>query len=260
MGEWLSQRFSQQFVIGNRPGAATNIATEFVARSAPDGYTLLAVISSNTINATLYKNVRFDFVRDNVPIGLVGNGRFVMVVTPSLPGKTIPEFIAYAKANPGKVNMSSQGTGTTSHVCGELLKMMTGIDFVHVPYRGPLMPDLLAGQVQLYFSPTSQALPYVKDGRLRALGVTSAKRSAALPDVPAIAEFVPGYAASAWVGVGAPKGTPAEIIRQLNTEIGAVLADPKAQSRLLALGFQPHAMRPAEFKTFIAQRSINGKK
>lgn len=253
LGEWLSEKLGQQFVVDDRPGAATNVATKFVAHSSPDGYTLLALISTNAINATLYENLNFDFVRDIVPIGLVGTNPFVMVVTPSIPAKTVPEFIAYTKANPGKIYMASQGTGSTPHVCGELLKMMTGIDFVHVPYRDALMPDLLAGRVHFYFSPTPQAVPYIKDGRLRALGVTSAKRSAALPDVPTIAEYVSGYEALGWFGIGAPRGTPGDIVMRLNTEMRTVAAtDPNANARLLSLGIEPHAMTPAEFKTFIA--------
>jgi tripartite-type tricarboxylate transporter receptor subunit TctC len=221
--EWLSERLGQQFIVDNRSGAASNIATAFVAGAAPDGYTLFVPVSTNAVNATLYKNLSFNFVRDIAPIACIGSIPFVMVVTPSLPAKTLTEFIAYAKANPGKVYMATQGIGTTPHVCGELLRMMTGIEFVHVPYRGPLMPDLLAGQVHFYFSPMPQAIGYVKDGRLRALAVTSAARSETLPDVPAIGEFVPGYDASGWFGIGAPRATPYEIVEKLNNEIGAGL-------------------------------------
>jgi tripartite-type tricarboxylate transporter receptor subunit TctC len=251
LGDWLSERLGQQFVIDNRSGAASNIATEFVAASAPDGYTLFIPVSTNAINATLYKNQNFDFVRDLAPVASIGRATFVLAVTPSLPVKTLPEFIAYGKANPGRLYMGSQGIGTTPHVCGELLRMMTGIEFVHVPYRGSLIPDLLAGQVQFYFSPIPQAVSYIGDGRLRALGVTGAKRSTALPDVPAIGEFVPGYEANGWFGIEAPRGTPAEIVSKLNNEIGAGLEDSKLKARLVALGVEPRAMTPAEFKDFI---------
>jgi tripartite-type tricarboxylate transporter receptor subunit TctC len=251
LGDWLSERLGQQFVIDNRSGAASNIATEFVAASAPDGYTLFIPVSTNAINATLYKNQNFDFVRDLAPVASIGRATFVLAVTPSLPVKTLPEFIAYGKANPGRLYMGSQGIGTTPHVCGELLRMMTGIEFVHVPYRGSLIPDLLAGQVQFYFSPIPQAVGYIGDGRLRALGVTGAKRSTALPDVPAIGEFVPGYEANGWFGIEAPRGTPAEIVGKLNNEIGAGLEDSKFKARLLALGVEPRAMTAPEFKDFI---------
>ncbi len=250
--EPLSQRLDQRFIVDDRPGAANNIATETVATAAADGYTLLVAVSTNAINATLYKNLNFDFVRNIVPVGRIGTNPFVLVVTPSLPVKTLPEFIAYAKANPGKLYMASQGVGTTPHVCGELLKMMTGINVVHVPYRDALMPDLLAGRVQFYFSPTPQAISYVRDGRLRALGVTSATRSAALPDIPAIAEFVPGYEAIGWLGIGAPKGTSTEIIERLNTALVALITDPNVKARLLDLGVESKPMTPAEFKKFIA--------
>jgi tripartite-type tricarboxylate transporter receptor subunit TctC len=252
MGEWLSERLGQQFIVDDRPGAASNIATEFVAAAAPDGYTLFIPVSTNAVNATLYKNLNYDFVRDIAPVATIGSIPFVMVSTPSLPVKTLSEFIAYAKANPGRVYMGSQGIGTTPHVCGELLKMMTGIEFVHVPYRAPLMPDLLAGQVHFYFSPIPQAVAYVRDGRLRGLGVTSAKRSDALPDVPAIGEFVPGYEANGWFGIGAPKRTPAEIIGKLNEAIGAGLIDSKLQPKFVTLGVEPRAMTPAQFGEFIA--------
>jgi tripartite-type tricarboxylate transporter receptor subunit TctC len=250
--EWLSERLGQQFIVDNRSGAASNIATAFVAGAAPDGYTLFVPVSTNAVNATLYKNLSFDFVRDIAPVASIGSIPFVMAVTPSLPVKTLTEFIAFTKANPGKVYMATQGIGTTPHVCGELLRMMTGIEFVHVPYRGPLMPDLLAGQVHFYFSPMPQAIGYVKDGRLRALAVTSAARAEALPDVPAIGEFVPGYEASGWFGIGAPRATTAEIVETLNKEIGAGLLDAKFKPRLSALGVEPRVMTPAEFKDFIA--------
>jgi len=250
--EPLSQRLGQRFIVDDRPGAASNIGTETVVTAAPDGYTLLLAVSTNAINATLYRNLNFDFVRDIVPIGRIGANPFVLVVPPSLPVKTLVEFIAYAKANTGKLYMASQGIGTTPHVCGELLKMMTGINFVHVPYKDALMPDLLAGRVQFYFSPTPQAVGYVRDGRLRALGVTSATRSPALPDIPAIAEIVPGYEANGWLGIGAPKGTLTEIIERLNTEIVALTSDPNVKARLLDLGLESMPMTPAEFGKFIA--------
>ena len=250
--EPLSQRLGQRFIVDDRPGAASNIGTETVVTAAPDGYTLLLAVSTNAINATLYRNLNFDFVRDIVPIGRIGANPFVLVVPPSLPVKTLVEFIAYAKANTGKLYMASQGIGTTPHVCGELLKMMTGINFVHVPYKDALMPDLLAGRVQFYFSPTPQAVGYVRDGRLRALGVTSATRSPALPDIPAIAEIVPGYEAIGWLGIGAPKGTSTEIIERLNTEIVALTSDPNVKARLLDLGLESMPMTPAEFGKFIA--------
>jgi len=252
VSEPLSQRLGQRFIVDDRPGAASNIATETVATASPDGYTLLLAVATNAINTTLYKNLRFDFVRDIVPIGMIGTAPFVLVVPPSLPAKTLVEFIAYAKANPGKIYMATQGIGTPPHVAGELLRMMTGISFVHVPNKTALMPDLLAGRVQFYFSPTPLAVGYIRDGRLRALGVTSATRSAALPDVPAIAEFLPGYEVDGWLGIGAPKGTSTEIVERLNTEIIAIVADAKVKARLLDLGVGSKPMSSAEFEKFIA--------
>jgi tripartite-type tricarboxylate transporter receptor subunit TctC len=251
VGQWLSERLGQQFIVENRPGASSNVATEFVAKAAPDGYTLLMAVSSNAVNAVIYTNLNFDFARDITPVAYFAGNPFVMVVTPSLPAKSFPEFIAYAKANPGKINMASQGVGTTPHVCGEMLKLMTGIEFTHVPYRGPLMPDLLAGQVHFYFSPMPQPIEYVRDGRLRALGVTTATRSDVLPDIPAIGEFVPGYEASGWLGLGTPKGTPAEIIDKLNHVVNAIVADPGIKTHLASLGERPMPMTPAEFGKFI---------
>jgi tripartite-type tricarboxylate transporter receptor subunit TctC len=252
VGQWLSERLGQQFIIDNRPGAASNIGTETVAKARPDGYTLLIAVSTNAVNASIYTNLNFNFVRDLTPVAGVGRTPFVMAFTPSFPAKTFPEFIAYAKANPGKINMASQGIGTTPHVCGELLEMMTGIDLIHVPYRGNLMPDLLAGQVQFYFSPMAAAIEYVRDGRLRALAVTTAARSEALPDIPTVGEFVPGYEASGWYGICAPTDTPAAIIDKLSPEIIAGVADPNLKARLLALGVEPRAMTPAEFGKFIS--------
>jgi tripartite-type tricarboxylate transporter receptor subunit TctC len=251
--ESLAQRLGQQFIVDDRPGAAGNIGTEMVAKAVPDGYTLLLAVSTNAVNATLYKNLNFDFVRDIVPVGMIGTNPFVLVVTPSLPFKTLPEFIAYAKINPGKLYMASQGIGTTPHACGELFRMMTGINFVHVPYKDALMPDLLAGRVQFYFSPTPQAVAYVRDGRLRALGVTSATRSPALPDIPAIAEIVPDYEANGWSGITGPKGMSTEIIERLNKKIIALIADPGVKTRLLALGVESKPMTSSEFGEFIAE-------
>ena len=255
MGQWLSERLGQQFVIDNRPGAASNIGTEIVAKATPDGYTLLLAVSTNAINSTLYKNLNFSFMHDLVPVGFIGGTPFMMVVTPSFPAKTVPEFIAYAKANPGKVNMASQGVGTSPHVAGEMLKMMTGIDLVHVPYRSNLVPDLLAGQVQVYFSPMPQVIEYIRDGRLRALAVTTATRSDALPDLPTLAEFVPGYEVSGWYGICAPTGTPSEIIEKLSKEIASGDADPNLKARLLTIGVVPKAMTPVEFGKFISDET-----
>jgi tripartite-type tricarboxylate transporter receptor subunit TctC len=252
VGQWLSERLDQQFFVDNRPGAAGNIGTEVVAKAPPDGYTLLIAVSTTAVNAALYTNLNFNFIRDVAPVASIGGTPFVMAATPSLPAKTIPEFIAYAKANPGKVNMASQGIGTTPHVCGELFKMLTGVDFVHVPYRVNLMPDLLAGEVHFYFSPMPQAIEYVRDSRLRALGVTTATRAEALSDVPAIAEFVPGYVAVGWFGICAPAGTPAAVVDKLHAEISAGVADPTLKPRLIALGVEPMVKTPAEFGKFIA--------
>jgi tripartite-type tricarboxylate transporter receptor subunit TctC len=255
IGQWLSERLNQQFVVDNRPGAASNIGTEFVAKAPPDGYTLLLAVSTNAVNATLYTNLNFNFIRDLAPVAGVGRTPFVMVFNLSFPAKTVPEFIAYAKANPGKVNMASQGMGTTPHVCGELFKIMTSVDLVHVPYRGNLMSDLLAGQVHFYFSPMAQAIELIREGRLRALGVTTATRVDALPDVPAIGEFVPGYVASGWYGICAPTGTPAEIIGKLSTGITASIAAPTLKARFLALGVEPTPMAAADFGKFIADET-----
>jgi len=255
LGERLSQRLGQQFVIDDRPGAATNIGTEIVAKAPPDGYTLLIAVSTNAINATLYTNLNFNFIRDLMPVAGIGRTPFVIVVNPAFPAKTIPELIAYAKANPGKIDMASGGVGSGPHVSGELFQMMTGIEFVHVPYRGSYMSDLLGGQVPLTFSPTGQILEYLRDGRLRALGVTTATRSDVLPDVPTIGEFVPGYEASGWYGICAPAGTPAAIIDRLSIAITASVADPDLKARLLTLGVEPRSLTPAEFGKFIADET-----
>jgi tripartite-type tricarboxylate transporter receptor subunit TctC len=251
ISQWWSDHLGQQFIVDNRPGAGSNIGTEMVAKAAPDGYTLLVTVSTNAINATFYQNVNFDFRKDIVPVGFMGATPFVLVVTPSFPAKTVPEFIAYAKANPDKINMASQGVGTSPHVVGELLMMMTGIKLTHVPYRGNVVPDLMSGQVQMYFSPLPQVIEFVRDGRLRALAVTTTARSEALPDVPTLAEFVPGYDASGWYGIGAPTGTPADIIDKLNKEMNAGLADPGLKSKFLAVGVVPNPMTPAQFGKFI---------
>jgi tripartite-type tricarboxylate transporter receptor subunit TctC len=249
----LSERLGQQIVVDNRPGASGSIAIETAAKAPADGYTLLLALSSNVVNAALYTNLGFNVVRDITPVAFVGANPFVLVATPSLPVKTFPEFIAYAKANPGKVNMASQGVGTTPHVCGELLKLMTGITFTHVPYRTALMPDLLAGQVHFYFSPLPQPIEYVKDGRLRGLAITSAARSALLPEVPTVGEFVPGYQAVGWVGVGTPRGTSSDVIDKLNNELNVLVSEPQMQARLLSLGVESKPMNPAEFGKFIGE-------
>jgi tripartite-type tricarboxylate transporter receptor subunit TctC len=257
LGQWLSERLGQQFVIENRAGAATNIATEAVVRAPPDGYTLLLVTPANAISATLYDNLNFNFIRDITPVASFVGAPFVMVVNPSFPAKTVPEFIAYAKANPGRVNMASGGIGTANHVGGELFKMLAGVNLVHVPYRGspPALTDLLGGQVQVYFSPMPAAIEYIKAGKLRALAVTTAERSQALPDVPTVAEFVPGYEASSWYGIGAPAGTPAEIVDKLNKEINAGLADPKIKARLDEMGGTALIGPPAAFGQLIVDET-----
>jgi tripartite-type tricarboxylate transporter receptor subunit TctC len=251
----LSDRLGQQFVVDNRPGAGSNIGTEMVVRAAPDGFTLLLVAPSAAINATIYPNLNFNFIRDVALVGSIGNSAFVMMVNPSVPAKTVPEFIAYAKANPGKINMASAGNGTATHVFGELFKIMAGVDLVHVPYRGSFLPDLLGGQVQVVFGPIAQSVELIRTGKLRALAVTTASRSAALPDIPTIGEFVSGYEASAWYGVGAPKNTPTEIVGRLNTELNAVLADPKIKERFADLGLIAMPMTPAEFGKLIADET-----
>jgi tripartite-type tricarboxylate transporter receptor subunit TctC len=255
MSQWLSERLGQPFVVENRIGAGGNIATEAVVRAAPDGYTLLVCLSANAINATLYKNLNFNFIRDIAPVADLIRVPLVMVVTPSLPAKSVAEFIAYAKANPGTINMASSGNGTPLHVAGELFKMMTGINMVHVPYRGiaPAISDLLSARVQVMFATLPSIVGYVSGGQLRALAVTTATRSPTLPDIPAVAEFVPGFEAVSWVGIGAPKDTPGEIVDKLNKEINGGLADRQIQSRLAELGSVPAPETPAAFGKFIAE-------
>ena len=257
MGQWLSERLGQQFVIDNRPGGGTNIGTEAVVRAPADGYTLLLAGSPAAINATLYDKLNYNFIRDMAPVAGIIRQPFVMAVHPSIPAKTVPEFIAYAKANPGRINKASAGTGAGSHVTGELFKMMAGVDMVHVPYRGagPALTDLIAGQVQVYFATTVASIEYIRAGRLRALAVTTATRSDALPGIPTVDEFVPGYEASSWYGVGAPKATPADIVEKLNKEINAGLADPKIKARLADLGGDVLALSPADFGRLIADET-----
>jgi tripartite-type tricarboxylate transporter receptor subunit TctC len=257
VGQWLSARLGQQFIIENRPGAGNNLGTEQVVRAAPDGYTILLVNPANAINTTLYDKLSFNFVRDIAPVAGLIRVPNVMEVNPSVPVKTVPEFIAYAKANPGKINLASSGTGTSVHMSGELFKMMTGLAMQHVPYRGsaPMLTDLLGGQVQVTFDNMPSSIEHIRAGRLRALAVTTAMRSEALPDVPLVADFVPGYEASAWFGVGAPKGTPPEIIALLNKEINAAVADPNVRARLVDMGGMMINGTPAEFGKIIAEET-----
>jgi tripartite-type tricarboxylate transporter receptor subunit TctC len=255
IAEWLTQQLGQQVVVENRAGAGTNIAADTVVQAPPDGYTLLWVTQTNAINATLYEKLNFDFMRDIAPVAGVIQVPTVMMVNPNVPAKTVPEFIAYAKANPGKINMSSPGIGSANHVLGELFQMMTGTKLVHVPYKTSQFPDLISGQVQVTFNPLPSSLSFIQSGKLRALAVTSAKRQSVLPDVPAVGEFVPGYEGSAWFGVGAPKKTPKDIVDRLNKEINAGLADEKFRARLVELGGVPMSVTPAEFGKFIASET-----
>jgi tripartite-type tricarboxylate transporter receptor subunit TctC len=255
IAQWLSERLGQQFVVENRPGAGTNVAAETVVQAAPDGYSLVWVTQTNAINGTLYHSLKFNFIQDIQPVAGVIRVPTVMMVNPSVPAKTVPEFIAYAKANPGKINMSSPGIGSANHVLGELFQMMAGVKLVHVPYRSSQFPDLLSGQVQITFNPLPSSLNFIQTGKLRALAVTSATRQAALPNVPTVGEFVPGYEGTAWFGIGAPKNTPKEIVDKLNQEINAGLADPKLKARLEELGGVPMSMTPADFGKFITDET-----
>ena len=257
MGQWLSERLGQPFLIENRPGGGSNIGTETVVRAPPDGYTLLLVGVGAAINATLYDKLNFNFIRDIAPVASISRVPNVMEVNPSFPAKTVPEFITYAKANPSKINMASGGNGTAAHVTGELFKMMTGVNMLHVPYRGsgPALTDLIGGQVQVTFDPLASSIEHIRAGKLRALAVTTAARSEALPDIPTVSDFVPGFEASAWYGVGVPKNTPADIVDKLNKEINASLADPKIKARLADLGGTVLAGSPADFGTLIAEET-----
>jgi tripartite-type tricarboxylate transporter receptor subunit TctC len=257
MGQWLSERLGQPIIVDNRPGAAGNIGTEIGVRAPPDGYTLLMALSVNAINASVYNNLSFNFMRDTAPVASIASTPLIMEVNPSVPAKTVPEFIAYAKANPGKINMASGGKGAPGHVAGELFKMMAGVDMVHVPYRGDalVLPDLISGQVQVYFGVMPASLGYIRAGKLRALAVTSATRQEALPDVPTVGEFLPGFEARGWYGIVVPKATPAEIVGKLNQEINAALADPNMKKRLTDLGVAVFAGSPADFGKFIADET-----
>jgi len=251
LAQRLSDRLGQQFIVENHPGAGTNLAAELVARAAPDGYTLALLTTANAVNATLYGEAKVSVVTDFAPVASIGDSPFVMVVNPSVPARTVAEFIAYAKANPGKINMASAGPGTPPHIFGELFKMMAHVDMLHVPYRGNFYQDLLGGRVQVAFGNIVSSIEYIRGGKLRPLGVTTAKRAEALPDVPAIAETVPGYAASAWYGVGAPKGTPADVVAVLNRQINGILGDAAFAARLAVDGAAPLEMSSEQFARLI---------
>ena len=255
MGEWLSERLGQQFIVENKPGASGNIGTETVAKSPADGYTLLQIVTPHAINSALYSNLSFDFVRDIAPVIHVARLAYVVVVNPSVPAKTIPELIAYAKANPGKINYGSAGQGTPQNISCELFKMMTGVDLLHVPYRGGALAigDLVSGHLQVIFAPVSEAIQQIKAGKLRALAVTTATRLDVLPDVPPMADFVPGYEASGFAGIGVPRNTPTEIIARLNKELNAGLVDPRIKARIVELGGTVVGGSPAEFATTISE-------
>jgi len=252
----LSARLGQQFIVDDRPGAATNLATEMVAHAVPDGYTLLILTSSNTTNASLYRNLKFDVLRDFVAVATTFRSALALEVNPGLPVKTTREFIAYAKANPGKVNYASPGVGTIPHVAAELFRAMTGVDLVHVPYRNAYVPDVIAGQVQAAFTPISTSLDFIAQGKLRALGVTSTERSGVLPDVPALAEVLPGYAAYIWDAIAGPRGMPPDTVATLNREINAVLTDPAIKSRLVALGAEPMVLSVEQSNAFVADETV----
>ena len=262
IGQWLSERLGQPIVVDNRSGASGNIGTEIVVRAPPDGYTLLMALSLNAINAALYDNLPFNFIRDTAPVASIASIPLVMEVNPSVPAKTVPEFIAYAKINPGKINMASSGVGTPLHVAGELFKMMAGVDMVHVPYRGEALalPDLISGQVQLLFGVMPASLGYIRAGKLRALAVTTAKRQEPLPDVPTVGEFLPGFEARGWYGIVVPKATPTEIVEKLNKEINAALVDPNMKKRLTDLGAALFGGSPADFGKFIADETDKWRK
>ncbi len=255
MGEYLTERLGQQFIVENKPGASGNIGTDTVAKAAPDGYTLLQVVTPNAINQALYSNLGFDFIRDIAPVIYLARLAYVVVVNPSLPVATLPELIAYAKANPGKINYGSAGQGTPQNISCELFKMMTGVNLVHVPYKGgaPAVADLIAGHVQVIFAPISESIQQIKSGKLRALAVTPAVRLDVLPDVPTIAEFVPGYEASGFAGIGVPKGTPVDIIDLLNKQFNAALTDPRVKGRIVELGGTPIGGTPAEFGKILTE-------
>jgi len=257
IGQWLSERLHQPFVIENRPGAGGNIAAESVVRAPADGYTLLLATSASAINVTLYLNLSFNFMRDIAPVAGISRDPYVMVVNLSVPANTVPEFIAYAKANPGKINMGSGGIGVPSHVFGELFEIMAGVNMTHVPYRGaaPALIGLIGGQVQVLFNPLLSSIEYIRAGKLRALAVNTATRQEALPDIPTVGDFVPGYEANSWTGIAAPKNTPAEIVDTLNKEINAALADPQMKARLADLSAEPTPMTPVEFGKFIADET-----
>jgi len=257
MGQWLSERLGQSFVVENRPGGGGNLGTEYVVRAAADGYTLLLSSSANVVNTSLYDKLDFDFVRDIAPVASISYEPNIMVVNPSVPAKTVPEFIAYAKANPGTINFASAGIGSSQHMSGEMFKMMAGIDMTHVPFRGtaPALTSLLGGQVQVMFASMPAALPYIRADKLRALGVTIAKRSDVLPDVPSVSEFLPGFDAAVYYGIGAPINTPPEIVDRLNKEINAGLADPQFKARLVELGSMVLPGSPADFGKFIVNET-----
>jgi tripartite-type tricarboxylate transporter receptor subunit TctC len=257
MGQWLSERLGQPFVVENKPGGSGSIAAEAAVKAPADGYTLLMVALPDAVNATLYQNLNYNFIRDIAPVAGISRDPDVMVVNPSFPVKTVPEFISFAKANPGKINMASPGVGSSPHMAGELFKFMTGIDMTHVAYRSsaPALTDLLGGQVQVYFAPISASIEYIRADRLRALAVTTAARADALPNIPAVGDFVPGYEVTAWYGIGAPKNTPTEIVDRLNKEINAGLADPSMKARLANLGSSAFSISPSDFAKFLADET-----